>query len=222
MLGCSLRATSMDRGVHRVAAAQQRLVTPGDDGCQVAGIMEDNERHACLQESDDYAEMLFQIEKQAEELEEIAVFEKAVDVRYAFVAKHGRSSNTVEATDMAGLMQHGLGPKLLNARYVDSYVEGQTRSKQSRHRQKLPNRLMPSLLAARPVSRNEYIGNRKAMEAYWKEWNNLESKNVETLAERDIVSAEARRGGKEIHFGYLFGFMVEKGMSFIHISEPTR
>ncbi len=89
---CSLRVTSMDRGVHRVAAAQQRRVTLDDDGCQVAGIMEDNERHACIQESDDYAEMLFQFEKQAEELEEIAVFEKAVDARYAFVAKHGRSS----------------------------------------------------------------------------------------------------------------------------------
>ena len=36
----------------------------------------------------------------------------------------------------------------------------------------------------------------------------------ETLVELDTVSAEARRGGKEIHFGYLIGFMVEKGSEY--------
>ena len=67
------------------------------------------------------------------------------------------------------------------------------------------------LCAARPVAKNEYLVSEDAMKAYWKEWNNLETKNVwrkETLVEWDTVSAEARRGGKEIHFGYLFGFMV--------------
>ncbi len=72
----------------------------------------------------------------------------------------------------------------------------------------------PSLFAARLVAKHEYLVSDKAMVAYWKEWNTLEAKTVwrsETLVEWDTVSAEARRGGKEIHFGYLFGFMVEKG-----------
>ena len=135
---CSFRATSTNRDLHQVAAAQLRLATLDDDGHRVAGVMEDNERHACIQESEDYADMLFQFERQAEELEEIAVFEKAVDARSAFVAKNGRSASKAEAADLAGLSQHSLGPMLLNARYVDSYVEGETKSKQSRHRKKLP------------------------------------------------------------------------------------
>ena len=45
----------------------------------------------------------------------------------------------------------------------------------------------------------------QAMDAYWKEWHNLEGKNVfryETLAEWDTVSRQARQAGREIHFGY--------------------
>ena len=52
------------------------------------------------------------------------------------------------------------------------------------------------------------------MEAYWKEWENLEAKKVwrwETLTEWDTVAGEAKGNGDEIHFGYLFGIMVEKG-----------
>ena len=73
----------------------------------------------------------------------------------------------------------------------------------------------PGFFAARPVTRSEYASDTNAMEAYWKEWKNLESKNVwrwETLTEWDTVSAKARREGTEIHLGFLFGFMVEKSI----------
>ena len=57
------------------------------------------------------------------------------------------------------------------------------------------------------------------MEAYWKEWKNLESKQVwrwETLVERDQVvkEAKAKPPAEQVHFGYLFGIMVEKGSEF--------
>ena len=55
------------------------------------------------------------------------------------------------------------------------------------------------------------------MEAYWKEWHNLKEKMVwrwETLTEWDTVSKEAQKNDDEIHFGYLFGLMVEKGSEF--------
>ena len=54
----------------------------------------------------------------------------------------------------------------------------------------------------------------EARNAYWKEWENLESKEVwnwDTLCEWDDVSSKARSKGEEIHFGYLFGFIVVKG-----------
>jgi hypothetical protein len=60
----------------------------------------------------------------------------------------------------------------------------------------------------------------KAMEAYWKEWKNLESKQVwrwETVRERSEVIAEAKKlpvGQQEVHFGFLFGIMVEKGSEY--------
>ena len=72
-------------------------------------------------------------------------------------------------------------------------------------------------LVARSVSRSEFIGNKKAMEAYWKEWRNLEDKKVwrwETLAERDEVVAAAKNnphGEQEIHFGYLFSSEFPEG-----------
>jgi len=62
------------------------------------------------------------------------------------------------------------------------------------------------------------------MEAYWKEWSNLEAKEVwrwSTLCEWDDVSATARANEEEIHFGYLFGFMVIKGDEF-PVGDPRR
>ena len=77
---------------------------------------------------------------------------------------------------------------------------------------------------ARSVKRSEYQGNKMAMEAYWKEWKNLEKKGTwdwHSLAEWDDVAAAARKSGTEIHFGYLFGIMVEKGSEF-EPGDPRR
>ena len=81
-----------------------------------------------------------------------------------------------------------------------------------------------SVLVARPVTRAEYIKNPKAMEAYWKEWSNLEAKQVwrwETLTEWDTVAQQVQDDDTEIHFGYLFGIMVEKGAEFEE-GDPRR
>ena len=63
-----------------------------------------------------------------------------------------------------------------------------------------------------------------AMEACWKEWDNLENKRVfryETLTEWSEVSRAAIAADQEIHFGFLFGFMVEKGAEF-EPGDPRR
>lgn len=55
------------------------------------------------------------------------------------------------------------------------------------------------------------------MEAYWKEWANLEGTGVyrwDTLTEWWRVSKEARESGEEVHLAFLFGFMVGKGSEY--------
>ena len=58
------------------------------------------------------------------------------------------------------------------------------------------------------------MNNSEAMDAYWKEWTNLEAKGVyrwDTLVEWSDISREARWNETEVHLTFLFGFMVEKG-----------
>ena len=55
--------------------------------------------------------------------------------------------------------------------------------------------------------------NGEGMDAYWKEWTNLEANGVycwEALVEWSHVSHEARSKNAEVHLAFLFGFMVEK------------
>ena len=56
-------------------------------------------------------------------------------------------------------------------------------SSRGRHRKKYDQKcIMPhSVLVARSVSRSEFISNLKAMDAYWKEWDNLEKKEFYLL-----------------------------------------
>ncbi len=69
----------------------------------------------------------------------------------------------------------------------------------------------PLLGAARPVAKNAYLVSEQAMEAYWKEWKNLERKQtwrMGTLAESTDVVHEAKTQlgdvwNSEVHFGYL-------------------
>ena len=84
---------------------------------------------------------------------------------------------------------------------------------------------MPGLLAgAKPVTRNEFMKDEHGVEAYWKEWQNLEQKKVwkwETLTEWDDVVQYYNSKQEEVHFGYLFGFMVIKGDEFPE-GDPRR
>ena len=78
--------------------------------------------------------------------------------------------------------------------------------------------LIGGAFAARPVKRNEFTGIQKAMDAYWIEWKNLESRQVwkwEELTDWHIVRKEAVAKGEEAHLGFLFGLMVEKGSEFL-------
>ena len=78
-----------------------------------------------------------------------------------------------------------------------------------------------NLFVARPVSKSEYRNNELAMSAYWKEWTNLEKKQVwrwDTVIEWDKAKAFHAKPANhhplykgEVHFGFLFGIMLEKG-----------
>jgi len=64
----------------------------------------------------------------------------------------------------------------------------------------------------------------KGINAYWNEWKNLEQKKVwrwETLTEWDDVVKHYNSINEEVHFGYLFGFMVIKGDEFPE-DDPRR
>ena len=55
------------------------------------------------------------------------------------------------------------------------------------------------------------------MDAYWKEWTNLDAKGVyrwDTLVEWSDVSRETRSNDVEVRLAFLFGFMVEKGAGY--------
>ena len=57
------------------------------------------------------------------------------------------------------------------------------------------------------------MNNQDGLDAYWKEWTNLEAKGVydyNTTCEWSRVSREARDQGKEVHLAFLCGFMVQK------------
>ena len=149
----------------------------------------------------------------------MAVFEREVEHRLWATKAEPCPQHAKENGDLNGLSVHSEEPRLLtdsDFRDDDNFV---MHSSRGRHRQKHDDRcILPhSILVARSVSRAEYIGNKKAMEAYWKEWANLERKQVwrwESLREWDDVAEEARLNNSEVHFRYMFGIMVEKGSEF--------
>ena len=81
------------------------------------------------------------------------------------------------------------------------------------HRQKEgPSFAIPAMIA-RPVGKKEHKSTPASIAAEEKEWKSLEDRKVwllETVREWDEVAAEARRIGKEIHMGRIFGFAVVK------------
>ena len=97
-------------------------------------------------------------------------------------------------------------------------------------RRSVTNNIDPKSTVACPDSSRQSLFNAMslndtdAMKAYWKEWKNLEARKVwrwETLREWADVSAEARAREEEVHLGFLFGLMVEKGSEF-QKDDPRR
>ena len=83
-----------------------------------------------------------------------------------------------------------------------------------RHRHRAMDKSIPvDMAVARPVTKGEWTGNAKAEAAYEKEWANLKARGVidETRVRSwKQVAREAQENNTKVHFGFLFGFMVEK------------
>jgi hypothetical protein len=161
-------------------------------------------------------------ERLEHEFEELAKFEKMVDYRCRGVERAQRPSTLRGACGMSA------------AAVIEKMVKqsGKQQAGAHAHAQNFPRPLLPAgAFTTRPVSKNEFSKNDTAMKAYWKEWNNLEAKGVwdwSTLCEwsdcqavqRSKVAAATKAGvlldadDLEVHLGYLFGFMVEKGAEF--------
>ena len=97
----------------------------------------------------------------------------------------------------------------------------------SEHHQKTCNpfdAVSAGAFAARPVKRNEYMNIKEALDAYWKECKNLQSREVcrwEDCVEWNEVGSAAIAAREEAHLGFLFGIMVEKGSEFPE-GDPRR
>lgn len=170
----------------------------------------------------------------------VSDFEKSVQKRFEIIIKEGRTTlNTnskkgvaiscgIAAENAVGSFAGGEGEGLSVENDVASnrfiaMLEELTEHRNvpgylHRVRKMDPNGMWDhSFFAARPVQCNEYIGDTKAMGAYWKGWKNLEEKFVwqwETLTEWSKVSVAARAKGEEFHLGFLFRIIVEKGSEF--------
>ena len=93
------------------------------------------------------------------------------------------------------------------------------------HRPKIPDHPLPiSALVARPVGKKELLSNPAAKAAMDKEWQRLKDQEVwdmDSVSEWSDVAATARRDGKDIQLGYIFGFCVEKN-SELREGHPNR
>ena len=85
-----------------------------------------------------------------------------------------------EESELRGVRVHSEPPRLMTEFDIRESNHFLGRSKRARHREKVDNApVLPfSMLVAKSVSRKDYLGNPRAMDAYWKEWSNLERKGV--------------------------------------------
>ncbi len=137
--------------------------------------MSDQQVNPCLQECEDFGTMYHDIEVTRSALEELCFFERQVNTRMNILRDAKGTigaQKTEEKVDLAGLARHQPDPRILMDHdfMEDDNILGH--SKASTHRDKIcSTQLLPfSLLVARPVGKNEYLTDPKAMEAYWKEW----------------------------------------------------
>ena len=81
------------------------------------------------------------------------------------------------------------------------------------HRGKLEPPIVPGACVCRPVDRTEVKSNPAAEKAIQQEWDRLRARKAwdeENPREWDEVAKEARQKRIEVHFGMIFGFVVEK------------
>jgi hypothetical protein len=84
------------------------------------------------------------------------------------------------------------------------------------HRRKLGTSWHIPACVARPVSKKEAAGNQACADARTKEWTRLIGDNVwnfDDIREWRNVAADARKKGKTVHMGRIFGIMVERILS---------
>ena len=92
-----------------------------------------------------------------------------------------------ERADLNGLLAHDSIPRILQPHDIKegesirpSIMKGHMAASTHRERNIVEDSatMIRNLMVAKPVPRSEFIHNPKAMDAYWKEWSNLESKRV--------------------------------------------
>ena len=90
--------------------------------------------------SDQHAELIFEIEQQAERYAEVAAFEEQATKRPLHVAKHGRGANTQEHIDMAGLSEPcsvGVSSRSYDDVLRNIYANSTPRTAAGQHRQRI-------------------------------------------------------------------------------------
>ena len=141
--------------------------------------MPDGMLQPCIQDSEHWLKIKEIIERKQQDLEEVAAFELAVEVRLAYTKAYGRDhgrQGVEEEADLQGLGQNGLPPRILaSCNFADSPSIGKSGQGKHRQQQNEEGPIPEYLLVARPVSRSGYLNNPKAVEAYWKELQNLEN-----------------------------------------------
>ena len=85
------------------------------------------------------------------------------------------------------------------------------------HREKVHKLRWPvNASVARPLTKTELLATPEALKAQYKEWNQLTSKDVcdlDNVQGWSTVAAKARRRGKTVHFGIVFGFVYKRTLS---------
>ena len=150
--------------------------------------MEESVADLPMPDLDKYEQQINAVERVRNQLE-INVFNgRELAKREEVKRKNGASdiasvpkSELDEKACYAGMAVHSAEPRILAAtdlREDDTLRFG--KSIKTGHREKTSAlRALPfSLLVARPVPRNEFLGNKDAMVAYWKEWKKLEDKKT--------------------------------------------
>ena len=165
-----------------------------------ASAMDDNSKHALLHDNPMFASICAAMEEAEKSWGHVSEYEAAVSLRFKEIMDHGRGPVSAARRKAAAAAKDVVNPlnsidpsivcdgvKVVNDQSSDAFIsmmeelkefsQTGTNTKKKGHREKhLYGRSAPGFFAARPVRRNDYINNDTAMQAYWKEWKNLEKR----------------------------------------------